>query len=122
MTMLIDRLKAARRVSAPLIAIETADAAATIKLVVEGLNGGTAAVVWDVANGMLALNDEGQDAMQKVDAPQTEMSEFGCVRQAEAIKEDGILLRTGTESSGNRHRRSSRSGICVTSSRQIIER
>ena len=92
MTMLIDRLKAARRVSAPLIAIETADAAATIKLVVEGLNGGTAAVVWDVANGMLALNDEGQDAMQKVDAPQTEMSEFGCVRPAEAIKEDGILF------------------------------
>lgn len=92
MTVLIERLKAARRVSAPLIAIETADAAATIKLVVEGLNGGTAAVVWDVANGMLALNDQGQDAMQRVDAQQTEMSEFGCVRQAEALEAGCILF------------------------------
>jgi hypothetical protein len=92
MTVLIDRLKAARRVSAPLIAIETADAAATIRTVVEGLNGGTPAVAWDVANGMLALNDAGQDAMQRVDTAQTEMSEFGCVRQAEALDAGCILF------------------------------
>ena len=92
MTVLIESLKAARRVSAPLIAIETADAAATIQLVVEGLNSGTAAVMWDVANGMLALNDAGQDAMQKVDAQQTEMSEFGAVRQAEALTGGCILF------------------------------
>lgn len=92
MTVLIERLKAARRVSAPLIAIETADAAATIRTVVEGLNGGTAAVMWDVANGMLAINDAGQDAMQRVDAAQTEMSEFGCVRQAEALEAGCILF------------------------------
>lgn len=92
MTVLIERLKAARRVSAPLIAIETADAAATIRTVVEGLNGGTAAVVWDVANGMLAINDAGQNAMQRVDTAQTEMSEFGCVRQAEALEAGCILF------------------------------
>ena len=92
MTVLIERLKAARRVSAPLIAIETADAAATIRTVVDGLNGGTAAVMWDVANGMLALNDAGQDAMQRVDTAQTEMSEFGCVRQAEALDAGCVLF------------------------------
>jgi len=92
MTVLIERLKAARRVSAPLIAIETADAAATIRTVVEGLNGGTPAVAWDVANGMLALNDAGQDAMKTVDVDQTQMSEFGCVRQAEALSAGCILF------------------------------
>lgn len=90
--MLIERLKAARRVSAPLVAIETADAAATITQVIEGLNGGTPAVAWDVANGMLPCNEAGTEAMQRVNAQETEMSEFGAVRQAEALNGECIMF------------------------------
>ena len=65
---IIDRLVVARRVSVPLVAIETADPAATIRL----LQGeqfasvgdvATALIGWDLINGLQALNEQAKQAI-----------------------------------------------------------
>jgi len=62
MLSLIERLKHARRVSAPLVSITTADPMAVMKLIAKNLNGnGTPIVVWDVLRGCNPLNDAGKD-------------------------------------------------------------
>lgn len=71
MTHLLDSFKAARRVSAPLIGIETADAAATVADIRAYLNGSTPTVAWDCVTGLRGLNDLGTDALSGVSLPQT---------------------------------------------------
>lgn len=59
----IDSLKAARRVSTPLVAINTPDPSATIQAILEGLNGDVPAVTWDYCSGLVPVNQEGRDAI-----------------------------------------------------------
>jgi hypothetical protein len=59
---ILSQIKAARRVSVPLVAIATPDPAATIKAIVEMVNGAPM-VQWDGAEGMRSLNETGKDAL-----------------------------------------------------------
>lgn len=59
---LIQSFKAARRVSTPLVAIETPDAAATIASIRKVLDGKAPLLAWDVAKGLRGLNDAGKVA------------------------------------------------------------
>jgi hypothetical protein len=54
---ILSQVKAARRVSVPLVAITTPDPAATIEAIVQGMNGDAPVVVWDIAKGMRARNE-----------------------------------------------------------------
>lgn len=68
---LVDRLKAARRVSVPLVAISTADPSATVRLW-QGEDFATVGVTptallgWDVVQGLVALNEAGKSAAAEV--------------------------------------------------------
>lgn len=67
---LLDSVKAARRVSTPLVAITTPDPAATIHLLREGLGngqGGKAPLLqWDAINAVVALNGLGEVALLRL--------------------------------------------------------
>lgn len=59
----ITQFKAARRVSAPIVVLRTADQYAAVESLRKTFNGSAPALLtWDIARGMLALNDQGQDA------------------------------------------------------------
>lgn len=58
---LIEQIKAARRVSVPIVGISTPDPAATIKSIRDSVNGGPM-LQWDGADGVRSLNDEGKAA------------------------------------------------------------
>lgn len=60
---IVTQVKAARRVSTPLIAVVTPDPAATIDALRDGINGATPMIVWDVAQGFKACNEPGKDAL-----------------------------------------------------------
>lgn len=61
---LVKQLKAARRVSAPIVAIKTADPAATVREICEGINGGSPKIQWDIVSGLRALNAEAVPVVQ----------------------------------------------------------
>lgn len=63
---IVDQVKAARRVSTPLIAVVTPDPGATIDAIREGVNGNAPKLAWDVSRGFSALNDEGREALGAV--------------------------------------------------------
>jgi hypothetical protein len=65
MSALIDKFKAARRASAPLIAITTPDYPATERNICACMNG-VHKIRWDIIRGYGALNDEGREAMEKI--------------------------------------------------------
>lgn len=54
---LLTQIRAARRVSVPLVAITTPDPAATMRGIVETVNGGPM-LAWDVVEGVRAMNEE----------------------------------------------------------------
>ena len=56
---LVASIKAAKKVSTPIVAVSSPDPAATIKALTEGLNGNSPHVQWDIANGMRPRNEEG---------------------------------------------------------------
>jgi hypothetical protein len=57
----LEQFKAARRVSTPLIAVRTPDPAATIAAISQQTNGDPL-LQWDIARGLIGLNEEGQKA------------------------------------------------------------
>ena len=58
---LIEKLKRARRVSAPLVSISTSDQQAVVKAIAREINGdGTPIVAWDILRGTRAVNDAGR--------------------------------------------------------------
>jgi len=63
---IVKQVKAARRVSTPLVAVVTPDPAATIKAVCEGINGKSPKVTWDIVRGFQSKNEEGLRAIAKV--------------------------------------------------------
>ncbi len=68
--ILVDRLKAARRVAVPIIEIESPDPAQTVRLVREAFENGAKTpipiVQWDAMNGLAGLNQAGVDALVKI--------------------------------------------------------
>lgn len=60
---MIAAFKAARRVSTPIVAIETPDSAATISTVRKVLSTQTPVLVWDCARGLRGMNPLGEAAM-----------------------------------------------------------
>ncbi len=66
----LDLIRTARNVSTPLLAVRTADPAGTIKAIMNGgfyhpdgkKNGNAPLLVWDIQNGLRALEREGDDA------------------------------------------------------------
>lgn len=63
---LIERLKHARRVSAPLISITTADQIAVMKQIAASFNNKSPIVSWNVVQGTLGLNELGKSVSAKV--------------------------------------------------------
>lgn len=60
---LVAWIRAARRVSVPLVGVTTSDAAATILTIGDALPEGTPQVVWDTASGLRARNTAGREAL-----------------------------------------------------------
>jgi len=60
------QLKAARRVSVPIVAIATCDPAQTIKMAADAVNGDAPKLVWDCAEGLKGINDTGKAAASDV--------------------------------------------------------
>jgi len=57
---LIDSLKSARRVSTPLVAIQTPDPVATIQRIAADVGGDAPKVQWDFCSGLTAVNPQGR--------------------------------------------------------------
>lgn len=57
-----DRIKAIRRVSAPIAAISTPDPAETVTKIAKATNGAPK-IAWNIADGMVSLNEEGRDVL-----------------------------------------------------------
>jgi hypothetical protein len=57
---LIEKLKHARRVSVPMVAVRTVDQQACAKRITRELNGSCPVVLWDVLRGTNAVNDKGR--------------------------------------------------------------
>lgn len=60
---LIDSFKAARRVSTPLVAINTPDPSATIQTISDAMNADVPKIQWDFCSGLMPLNKEGREAI-----------------------------------------------------------
>jgi hypothetical protein len=66
-TTMLASFKAARRVSAPVLVIKTADQWAAVQVIVRSFNGNQPPMLsWDLARGILALNDVGQSAFSEL--------------------------------------------------------
>lgn len=63
---MVTSLKALRRISAPLVAIRTPDAAATLATACAAINGGAPKVVWNVAAGFRAVGEAGEQALAEM--------------------------------------------------------
>lgn len=87
-------LQAARRVSTPLIAVRTADAALTVARFQEGVGRTSAMVQWDIVRGLVALNDAGKKEMGKL-VGERDPASVGPVEAlvlACQLAEDGMLV------------------------------
>lgn len=76
MASLLDQVKAARRVSTPLLAILTPDPGATIQTLQEGLEGGKTPIPlfrWDIVNGLLPVNKPGAEVLSSIIADPGEL-------------------------------------------------
>jgi hypothetical protein len=58
----IEELKRARRVGAPLVAIQTPDQWATLEAIRANINGGAAIIAWDIVRGFRPMNEQGKAA------------------------------------------------------------
>src|SRR6185437_643976 len=60
----ISQYKAARMAATPLIAVNTADPAATVKNIIDSANGNPPPfILWDTIRGFIGLNDDGKAAL-----------------------------------------------------------
>jgi len=67
---MIQQFKAARRVSTPLIAVRTADPAATIATIAKSFNG-TPMLRWNIVTGLAGMNTAGQQAVSNLNVDPT---------------------------------------------------
>jgi len=67
MMNMLQQFKAARRVSTPLLAVQTPDPAATIRTIMGSLNGDvTPVLAWDIVQALHARNEPGQAVLDKL--------------------------------------------------------
>ena len=64
-TTLADKIKAIRRVSAPIVAVSTPDPANTVAVICK-LTNGAPKVCWNISQGMTCLNQEGKEALAAI--------------------------------------------------------
>lgn len=90
----VEQVKAVRRVSVPILAINTPDQVSTVRRVVEGVNGQVPKVQWDFVRGLRPLNDEGAAAIAGLgdDADEAIASPAGAIRLASALPERCLLF------------------------------
>ena len=65
----IDQIKSARRVSTPLLAVTTPDAAASIFDIIQVVNGAPL-ISWDIVKGVVALNDAAKPLLKLISGDQ----------------------------------------------------
>lgn len=83
---MIEAFKAARRVSTPLVALETPDPAATIEQVRAVLNGESPTFEWDIVRGMRAVNELGKlAAAQKGIEPQATINPVAALEKCDEL-------------------------------------
>ncbi len=94
MSALLTQFKAARRVSVPLIAINTPDPTATISHIAQSLNGNAPALTqWDAVRGLTPLNDAGAGALAQLGTDDIEFSANPVSAYASALRlEAGAIL------------------------------
>jgi hypothetical protein len=92
-TALIQQLKAARRVSVPIVAITTPDPAATIKSIVEVVNGGPM-LQWDAVEGVRSLNEQGKEIRAAVigETDPTVANPFAVLQLAKKLPPKSVLF------------------------------
>lgn len=88
---LVEQVKAARRVSVPLVAVNTPDPAATIEALCQGINGDSPKVQWDIVRNYAPLNTEGREAMKHLDLDQTAYP-TGALSQAVNLPEKTVVF------------------------------
>lgn len=91
---ILDNVRSARRVSVPILAINTPDQVATIATLVEGINGETAKVQWDFVRGFRPLNDEGASELAGLgdEAEDAIANPAGAVRAALGFSEGTLVF------------------------------
>jgi ATPase family protein associated with various cellular activities (AAA) len=91
---LIEQLRAAKRVSTPLVAIETPDPAATIVAVCDGIQTKVPKIAWDVAGGLRGLNEPGCTVVKQLAGEQdpTVGNPSETVRLAARLPEGSMLF------------------------------
>lgn len=96
----IQQFRAARRVSTPLVAVRTADAAASVNLMIaKGLNGegpATPLLAWDVMRGVRGLNEPGKATALKIlngAKPETaSVRPTDVLRMAQGLDDNAVLF------------------------------
>ena len=99
MTTFIQHFLAARRVSTPLIAVQTPDPAATIQGIIAALNGKAPAILhWDFARGMAGVNDAGKAAFKSLGVdPMATINPVEALTLAAKLPEDAILFMANAQ-------------------------
>lgn len=85
------QVKNARRVSTPIVAINTPDPAATIKAVCAAILDKTAYVQWDFVRGLTGLNEPGRDWAKDHSGP-TVNNPYGALFAAGQLPPGGVLF------------------------------
>jgi len=90
----VQTLRAARRVSTPLIAVRTADPALTVARVEEIVGSGAAVVQWDIVRGLVKVNDAGAREIGKMlaDRDVASVGPVDALALATQMGEDAVLL------------------------------
>ena len=94
MSDILGRVKACRRVSVPLVAYATSDQNATIAMLADGINGETPKIAWDFCNGVVPLNQDGQDAIASagIDPSDTAANPAGTLQAAVKLPKGTMLF------------------------------
>lgn len=89
---LTEQVKAARRVSTPLIAVNTPDPAATIAQLCAAINGNAPKIEWDVVRSFSPINSEGRDVMGSVDIDAARFNPVACMTEAAKLPAKTVLF------------------------------
>lgn len=91
----IEQIKSARRVSVPIIAINTPDPESTIRTVCEVVNGDAPKLEWDVVSGLSGRNNAGTAAVASVTGGEyddTKGNPIECLVKAAKLPGESILF------------------------------
>jgi hypothetical protein len=103
MNNLITQFKAARRVSAPLVAIKTPDPRATINAIQAAFTTEFAMVEWDAIRGLQSINEHGAQALALVSNPSDAINPVTALEEAQKLTRDAILFVHGASRLINSH-------------------